>query len=384
MQPYNLPLYRSWFPFLDTNKIWLNHASISPLSTRVRAAVNAHLENRMTGEIDVYMAALTTVMKAKRNLGRLVNAPPERIGFVGNTSEGINILANGVDWKAGDRILLNDIEFPTNVVPFLNCKRHGVEIDFVKSEHGEITLDAIERAITPRTRLLSISFVQFLSGFRADLTAVGTLCRKHGVIFCVDSIQGLGAAPLDAEASGIDFLSNGGNKWLMGMMGAGFVYITAELQARLEQRHVGWTSNRNFFGDFFHYRIDLDETARRYENGTQNYCGITALEASTATLLEVGIDSIAGHLGTLTDEVIAMCDGLGYDLVTPREREKRAGIVSFTCPDAEQAFARLTESRIIVSMREGMIRVAPHFYNTIEEITALRDVLSAERRTDTV
>ena len=338
----------------------------------------------MTGAIDVYVHMLATVAQTKQNLASLINASPDRIGFVGNTSEGINILAAGIDWKTGDRILLNDSEFPTNVVPFLNCKRHGVEIDFVKNVRGEIRVEDIERAITPRTRLLSISFVQFLAGFRADLTAIGALCKRHGIIFCVDSIQGLGVAPLDCAASGIDFLANGGNKWLMGMMGTGFVFLTPELQSRIQQSHIGWTSNRNFFGDFFTYRIDPDETARRYENGTQNYCGIAALQASTATLLEVGIERIAEHVAGLTDALIAMCDERGYDTLTPRSRAHRAGIVSFTCPDVERQFVRLTSSGIMVSLREGMLRVAPHFYNTHEEIGALADVLATGSRTYTV
>jgi selenocysteine lyase/cysteine desulfurase len=335
------------------------------------------MQNRMIGDIDVYMAAQQTVLRTKKNLGALVNASPDRIGFVGNTSEGINILANGLDWKTGDRIILNDIEFPTNVVPFLNCRRHGVEIDFVKNTRGEILVEDIERAITPRTRLLSISFVQFLSGFRADLNAIGALCKKHGIIFCVDSIQGLGVSPLDIAEAQIDFLSNGGNKWLMGMMGAGFIFITDELQTRLRQCHIGWTSNRDFFGDFFNYRIDPDETARRYENGTQNYCGITALEASTSTLLEVGIDNIARHVGGLTDAVIGMCDELGFDIITPRASARRAGIVSFTCPNAERAVELLNGNKVIIAVREGMIRVAPHFYNTIEEIGVLKSVLAS-------
>jgi selenocysteine lyase/cysteine desulfurase len=383
MSSYNLPLYRSWFPVLDTNKIWLNHASISPLSTHVEAAVNAYMRNRMTGDIDVYISMLSTVQNTKANLGALVNASPDRIGFTSNTSEGLNILANGLEWKTGDRILLNDIEFPTNVVPFLNCRRHGVEIDFVKSVNGEILVEDIERAITPRTKLLAISFVQFLSGFKADLTAIGSLCRKHGIMFCVDSMQGLGAAPLDTKAAGIDFLANGGNKWLMGMMGTGFVFVTPEMQSRIHQHHIGWTSNQNFFGDFFNYRIDPDETARRYENGTQNYCGIAALEASTGTLLEVGIDAIAEHIGTLNDAVVAMCDDLGFSTITPHDRARRAGIVSFMCPNAQRTVETLARHGIMVSVREGMIRVAPHFYNTLEEIGALRSILAEEVRTAT-
>lgn len=335
----------------------------------------------MTGDIDVYPSAQRSVERTKQNLGRLINAAPQRIGFVANTSEGLNILANGIDWKAGDRILLNDIEFPTNVVPFLNCKRFGVEIDFVRSVRGEIRTEDIERMITPRTRLLSISFVQFLSGFKADLRTIGSLCKKHKIIFCVDSIQGLGASPLDVAEAQIDFLSNGGNKWLMGMMGLGFMYLTEELQARITQAHIGWTSNRNFFGDFFTYRMDPDPSARRYENGTQNYCAIAALEESTSTLLEVGIDRIEVHLRGLTNALIGICDEFGFDCVTPREHEKRAGIVSFTCPETEEAFAELTRARVMVSMRERMLRVAPHFYNTLDDIGALRDVLARRRAT---
>jgi cysteine desulfurase / selenocysteine lyase len=379
MPSYNLPLYRSWFPVLETQKIWLNHASISPVSVRVRAAVDDYMQNRMTGDIDVYLAAQKSVVQTKANLGRLINAEPDRIGFVGNTSEGLNVLANGIDWKSGDRIILNDCEFPTNVVPFLNCRRHGVEIDFVKSVDGRISIEDIERMITPRTRVLSISFVQFLSGYKADLPTIGRLCKNNNIIFCVDSIQGLGAAPLDVGEAQIDFLSNGGNKWLMGLMGLGFLYLTEELQSRLSQAHIGWTSNRDFFGDFFNYRIDPDPTARRYENGTQNYCAVAALEASTGTLLEVGIDAISRHLESLTHAVITMCDELGFECLTPRTPDQRAGIVSFNHPEAQRIFAELNERRVVVSMREGMLRVAPHFYNSLDDIGALRSVLARPR-----
>ena len=336
--PYDLSLYRSWFPHIQTGKIWLNHAAISPISKRVHAVIEKHLQNRSFGDIDVYPSVIASCEKTKSNLAALINATPDRIGFVPNTSEGLNILANGLEWKNGDRILLNDIEFPTNVVPFLNLKKHGVEIDFVKNANGEVLIEDIERAITPSTKLLSISSVQFLTGYRADLAAIGALCKKHGLIFCIDAIQGLGVVPTDAQEMRIDFLSSGGNKWLMGLMGLGFIYVSTELQERIQQKHVGWTSNRNFFGDFFNYRIDLDETARRYENGTQNYLAIAALGESTSTLLEVGIDNIQEHLFGLTDSIIAFADEHRFEIVTPRERTKRAGIVTLKHPEAKTIF----------------------------------------------
>lgn len=372
---YNLPLYRSWFPHIHTGKIWLNHAAISPVSKRVNAVIEKHLQNRSFGDIDVYPSVIASCEKTKSNLAEIIHTTPDRIGFVPNTSEGLNILTNGLEWKSGDRIILNDIEFPTNVVPFLNLKRLGVEIDFVKSANGEVTIESIERTITPATKLLSISSVQFLTGYKADLTALGALCKNQNIIFCVDAIQGLGVVPTDVQGMQIDFLSSGGNKWLMGLMGLGFIYVSSELQERIQQKHIGWTSNRNFFGDFFNYRIDLDETARRYESGTQNYLAIAALGESTSTLLEVEIDNIHAHLLQLTDRIISFADEHHFDVVTPREQTKRAGIVTLKHPKAKEIFDDLTEQRINISMREGMLRIAPHFYNSDEDLHALFSIL---------
>ncbi len=364
----NLPVYRSWFPHLNTGKLWLNHAAISPLNSRTKNAVEQYLINRSEGSIDDFPQIVQISQNTKLQLGKLINAPAERIGFVNNTSDGLNILANGIDWKSGDRILLNDSEFPANVVPFLNLKRLGVEIDFVRTINDEIRLEDIEKAITPKTKILSISFVQFLSGFKSDLKAIGELCKRNNIIFCVDAIQGLGSTPIDVQESGIDFLSSGGHKWLLSMMGCGFIYITEELQARLNQQCAGWTSNKHYFSNFFNYRLDFDETARRYENGAQNNAGIVALGESVTLLNDVGISKIHLHLLSLTDYIFEYAELNGIETATPREHEKRAGIVTLKLPNAEKIFASLNEQNIIVSIREGKIRISPHFYNSIEDI----------------
>ena len=381
MEEYNLPLYRSWFPFLSTGKIWMNHAAVSPLSRRVSDAVERYLHRCAIEEIDTYLSSLPIAAKTKANLGAMIGALPDRIAFAGNTSDGLNVLASGLEWRAGDRIILNDSEFPSNIVPFINLRRHGVEIDFLETRQGEITAERIEELITPRTRLVSLSFVQFLSGFRADLDAIGGVCKKHGVIFCVDAIQGLGASPLNVRSANIGFLSCGAPKWLMGLMGIGFIYVSEELQQQIHQAYAGWTSNKNFFGDFFKYRIDFDETARRYENGTQNYAGIVALCESTTTLLEVGIENIQSHLQRMTDILIADVDDAGFEVMTPRDHSKRAGIVTFKCSDTGKLFNSLAKENITVSLREGMIRVSPHFYNSPDEAAAFHSVLLHYRKT---
>jgi cysteine desulfurase/selenocysteine lyase len=364
----NLREYRSWFPHLKTGKLWLNHAAISPLNSRTKNAVEQYLINRSEGSIDDFPQIVQISQNTKLQLGKMINAPSERIGFVNNTSDGLNILANGIDWKSGDRILLNDSEFPTNVVPFLNLKRLGVEIDFVRTVHGEIRSEDIEKAITPRTKLLSISFVQFLSGFKSDLNVIGEICKRHRIIFCVDAIQGLGTTPIDVQESGIDFLSSSGHKWLLSMMGFGFIYITEGLQSQLNQQFAGWTSNKNYFSKFFDYRLDFDDTARRYENGAQNNAGIVALGESVAMLNDIGISNIRTHLLSLTDHIFEFAELNGIETATPRRHEQRAGIVTLKLPDAEKIFTALNEQNIIVSLREGNIRISPHFYNSIDDI----------------
>lgn len=365
--------YRSLFPHLNSGKLWLNHAAISPLNSRTKAAVDAYLLNRSEGSIDDFPQIVEISGNAKRQLGKLINAPEERIGFVNNTSDGLNILANGIDWKHGDRIILNDSEFPTNVVPFLNLKRLGVEIDFVKTTNGEVLFADLEKAITPRTRLLSISFVQFLSGFRSDLSAIGELCRRHGIFFCVDAIQGLGNSPIDVQASKIDFLSTSGHKWMLSMMGLGFVYLTEAMQGRITQQFAGWTSNKHYFSNLLDYRLDPDETARRYENGAQNNAGIAAIGASAALLNEAGIPAIHAHLLSLTDMVFAFAGERGLSLVTPKEHSKRAGIVTLVLPDAERIFEALNARNTVVSLREGKLRISPHFYNSAEDMLRVCD-----------
>ncbi|MFA6467751.1 MAG: aminotransferase class V-fold PLP-dependent enzyme [Bacteroidota bacterium] len=364
----SLESYRTIFPHLHTGKLWLNHAAISPLNSRTKHAVEQYLLNRSEGTIDDFPQIVQISDSAKMEIGKLINAPRERIGFVNNTSDGLNILANGIPWTSGDRILLNDSEFPTNVVPFLNLKRLGVEIDFVKTKNGEIVLDDIAAAITPRTKLLSISFVQFLSGYVSDLTSIGALCRSKGILFCVDAIQGVGSTPIDVLQSNIDFLSCGGHKWMLSMMGLGYVYLTEEMQKRIIQQFVGWTSNKQYFTNLFDYRLDPDNTARRYENGVQNNAGIVAIGESAKLLNEVGIPTIHQRLLSLTDYVAAFADHEGIELFTPRHRATRTGIITLKIPQAEKVFEALNARNIIVSLREGKIRISPHFYNTAADM----------------
>ncbi len=186
----------------------------------------------------------------------MINCNADRIAFVDNTSNGLNILAQSIDWKKGDRILLNDIEFPANVYPFLNLKRLGVEVDFVKSENGIVTSDQIINSIKPETKLVSVSFVQFLSGYKIDLEKIGKYCRTNDIIFCVDGIQGIGAMRIDVKKCKIDFLSCGTQKWLLGMQGLAFIFVDEDFQKKMIPANVGWLSVENAW-NLLDYKLDL-------------------------------------------------------------------------------------------------------------------------------
>ena len=358
---------RSFFPFIKTGRIYLNHAATSPLSTYVTANIQKQMEIRSRGVIENYVDTVALVEETRALVPDMLHASPERIAFVQNTSDGINILASGIEWNTGDRILLNDVEFPANVYPFLNQKKHGVEIDFIHADNGVISTEQIINAITPHTRLLSISWVQFLSGVRCDLKMLGDICRERGIIFCVDAIQGLGALQLDLEATPVDFLSCGAQKWLMSPHGIGFVYLSEEMQARIQQSNVGWLAVNNAW-DFLDYKLDLLPSAQRYEGGTKNVFGIAGFNGALQLFREFGWERVEERVLSNTSHLYKRLSEEGFDVVTPSAETMRAGIVSFAHPRSEEIFLDLKEQNIDVSHRLGAIRISPHFYNTHEEI----------------
>jgi cysteine desulfurase / selenocysteine lyase len=372
---------RTLFPHSKTS-IYLDHASIGPLSLRVRAALQAHLLARSEGAVNTFAQDLEYLKQCRKNLASLINAEsPDRIAFFMNTSDALNVVPTGLQWSAGDRIVVNDLEFPANVYPYWNVKKYGVELDILPTRDGEVTPEMIEQAITGsggRVRLVSLSAVQFLSGFRADLAAIGEVCKRHGVLFVVDAIQAAGAVPLDVQGMSIDALACGAQKWLLSTTGLAFLYISEELQHRIAQTNLGWISVAKPW-DFFHYDQPLSATATRYENGTLNFPGVLALGASVQTFLEIGVSNIEQHLQTLTQQLM---DGLtgnpAFTHVTDFSPERRAGIVSATLANTAGGDAlceKFLQRNITISLREGRLRFAPHCYNTTAEIAQTLDVV---------
>jgi selenocysteine lyase/cysteine desulfurase len=353
--------YRSLFPHTG-NQIYLNHAAIAPMNLRAKAAIQDFCKKRLDTHIEFWPEALERKAQFTELISRMVNVPQENIALVPNTSAGLNILANGLTWKKGDRILLNDFEFPSNVIPFVNLQRFGVEIDYVKHQEGTISIDNIAKKISPRTRLLSISFVEFLNGFRNDLKALGKICREHNLIFSVDSIQGLGALQLDAQACNIDFLSNGGHKWLMWPAGLGFAYISPRIFDDIHPAQAGWLSMETPF-DFFNYQQPFAATAQRFEPGVFSTISIMAATATLEMMFEIGLKNIESKILSNTQYMLSKVKDMGLHLYTDPTPEHLSGIVTFYHDQAEELFEYLKEQKVTVSLREGKIRVSPHFYH---------------------
>jgi len=375
---------RALFPHTATGRVYLNHAATSPLSTRVTAAMTNHLHERSSGVVETWLQDVPVIEEARRSVARLINAAsPERIAFVGNTSEGLNIVASGFPWRSGDRVLLNDLEFPANVYPYAHLRSRGVEIDILKADHGRVTVGMVERSLRPHTRLVALSAVQYLSGHRADLAAIGEVCRHHGVRLVVDGIQAVGAVRLDVQAMRIDAMSSGAQKWQMSPQGTGWLFVTEQMQEEIRQQYVGWLAVADPLR-FSAYDQPLAPSARRYEGGSLNTPGLLGMKAAVETLLEFGTEAIESHILALTARLRTGFAGVSAIIPdTPEGDEERAGIVTFSSADGRDlgaVFEALQARKIDSSLREGRLRFSPHFYNTPEEIdaavAAVRDILA--------
>lgn len=371
----NKAAVRNYFPYLKNGIIYFNHASTGPFSDLLTITLANLLKDKSENNIDDYESFLKIVEESKKFLAEMISCSEDRIAFVDNTSNGLNILTQSIDWEKGDRVLLNDIEFPANVYPFLNLKRFGVEVDFVKSENGIVTADQILDSITPQTKIVSISFVQFISGYRVDLEKIGNYCRANNIIFCVDGIQGIGAIQIDVIKSKIDFLSCGTQKWLLGMQGLAFIYVDKELQKQMYPANVGWLSVENAW-DLLDYKLELKTSANVFQGGTLNTFGIYAFNSSLKLFKDFGFNEIQTEVISNTKYFISKLNDIGLKCVLSDHLESEfAGIVTINSKNPEKVVDQLKSKKIVCSLREGFIRFAPHFYNTHQEIDSVVDEL---------
>lgn len=366
---------RALFPHINKGKIYFNHAATGPFSQTVIDAVNEYLLQRSETSIDNVPEFLKAVEQSKKYLSQMLNCSVERLAFVDNTSNGMNILAQGIKWKQGDSILLNDIEFPANVYPFLNLEKEGVKIEFIKSKDGIVSADDVIDSIKTSTRLVSISFVQFLSGYRVDLEKIGNVCRGKGIIFSVDAIQGLGAFTLDVEKCKIDFISCGTAKWLLGMQGLAFIYVSEKLQQLLQPKYVGWLSVEDAW-NILDYKLQLKQSAEAFQTGTINSFGVFGLLPSLKLFADFGYKNVEERILDNSTHFTKRLLEIGvHPILENCKKENLSGIITFKHEKANHIVEELRKRETYCSVREGMIRLSPHFYNTLDEINSVVDAI---------
>lgn len=361
------------FP-IKGNYIFMNHAGVAPipLSTLLAIAEFAR-EAAEQGPID-YPSWLRGMAQAREACGLLLGCDANDVCFVKNTTHGLLIVANSINWKPGDNVVTLAHEFPANVYPWQNLGARGVEVRRVEERPDySYGIDDIARAIDSRTRLLAVSWVEYSTGFRNDIAALGRLCREKNVMLCVDGIQGLGVVPCDVDAMGVDFIVADGHKWLLAPEGCGLMYVRRERIAELNNSMLGWCGLKAP-QEYDNAGQDYLPNAKRFEEGSHNLMSTIALGTSINVLLSYGIDRVSQRVSELTARLIEGLRKKGYTVNTPEDPARRAGIVSFIRSDVDptaMAKSLLDEHRVAIAARRGFLRASPHFYNDAADIDAL-------------
>ena len=354
--------------------VYLNHASTGPLPRRSARAVQALAADQMENGSTGWARWIAEYDAFRSSAARLIGAAPEEIAITKNTSEGLSFVANGLDWKPGDVVVAVRGEFPANYFPWIRLERRGVKLRWVELHDGAIDLDELDEACKG-ARLVAVSFVQYLSGFRLDLDLVGEICRRRDCLLVVDAVQGLGAFPVDVKSSGVHALSVSGHKWLLGPEGTGFLYLDKELMPHVEPVEMGWTNVTGF--PAYSCEDELRPDAGRYECGTLNTLGCFGLRASMDLFLEIGQPTIADRIHALAERALEGARALGYQPIRERDNDSGSGIVTVRKEgvDSAELAGVLAEKKVSVAARHGWIRVSPHFYNEPEDVDRLLELL---------
>ncbi|MEW5755913.1 MAG: aminotransferase class V-fold PLP-dependent enzyme [Pseudomonadota bacterium] len=360
--------YHSEFP-LDPEILYLNHAAVAPWPKRTAEAVQAFAEENIHRGAQNYPAWIKAEMALRMSLRQLLNAPSVNdIALMKNTSEALSVVAYGLEWQRGDNIVTSNEEFPSNRIVWESLAAQGVELRQADLHTAESPEDALIALIDENTRLLTISSVQYASGLRMDLERLGRYCREHGVLFCVDAIQSIGALQFDVQAIHADFVMADGHKWMLGPEGLAVFYCRAELRERLKLYQYGWHMVEDV-GNYNTKQWTPAGSARRFECGSPNMLTIHALLASLSVHHELGMARIEQELLDNTAYLIELIDNEStLDVISARQPGRYAGIVTFRHKHIEPAILHqnLLRQGVICAQRGGGVRYSPHFYNSRE------------------
>lgn len=362
---------RELFP-VTRNVVYLNHAAVGPLSIRAHEAMLRHATDQRDFGALHWRDWYAEIDAVRESAARLIGANADEIAILKNTSEGLSFVAEGLRWREGDNVVTTAMEFPSNWTPWKRLEARGVECRVA----SEASVAEIEKHIDNRTRIITVSSVAFHNGYTADLDAIGELCAKRNVLFCVDAIQSVGVLPIDVRRAKIHFLAADGHKWMCGPEGAAIFYVAAEVREQLDVLEIGWT-NIERQGKFIGASTTLRDDARRFEAGSLNTNGIYGLRASIDLLLETGIDAIAQRAIAVTTQLADALETIGWQVASPRPI--LSAILGATPQNVEKSILwwhrKLEEEGIVTAPREGLVRFSPHFYNDADDVARVIEVL---------
>lgn len=370
------PLAREAFA-LAPGLVYLNHAAVGVLPIATRDALHAFIDDHAARGVLGVASREMALPAYRRRIAAFIGGRGEEVALLRNTNDGATVLAQGLDLQPGDEVISAANEFGANAYPWFALRERGVQIRLLDAPRERMTPDALRRAMSARTKVVTVSWVTFDDGYRHDLAALAEVAHAGGAWFVVDAIQGLGAFPLDVAATGVDALYAGGAKWLLALQGVSFVWLRPALMERVAVRLPGWRSVPDVW-DFLDYEQGFTHDASRYEGGTVNIAGALSLATSIDVLDAAGTQRIAAHVLALTDRLADGARRAGYTLLSDRSRDDvKSGIVTLRRDDVDPIALgkRLGQAGICVTYRANGIRVAPHGYNTAAEIDALLEAL---------
>lgn len=370
---------RSLFPITE-HTIYLNHAAVSPPPTSTIEAVQAQLKDVSENGSLNFRSWIAVKEEARKVAAEMLGARPEQFAFMRNTSDGLSCIANGLRWESGDNLITFRNEFPSNVYPWLRLRdAFGVEVRMCEERDGRVHTDELISLIDSKTRIVAISQVQYASGFRADLERIGRAARAHDALLVVDVIQAMGVVETNVGDLMIDAAAGAGHKWLLTPEGVGFLYLSDRARERIEPTLVGWISVPDP-EDYANFEQGWNRGTLAWESGTLSAALIHGFAASLRFLTDTGVGQIARYLEELTDYLCERLKGSGYQIVSSREPAEKSQIVCIRHPriNPMELYAHLKVRDIITAPRGDRLRIAPHCYNTFEEMDQLVECLPAE------
>ena len=375
---YMFQTVRTLFPHTK-NVVYFNSASYGPFSTAVQKAIEDNIRARMAADYDDSHDAFSTQEQLRHDYAKLIGANKREIGIGLNTSFGLNIAAFGLPLKKGDEILVSDIEFPALVYTFrAAAERRGLVLKFVPSHNRFFDIDELQKHITPRARVLALSWVQFFNGYKNDLATLAEICREHNLYFVVDGIQGMGVEPINVHKLGIDIFATGCQKWMLAPQGCGFFYLSDRIRNQISPPFMSWlgTDWQMKFSNLFKYDQPYFDSSRRFELGYYAVLNLMGMKASVELFKQLGIRNIQQHNYMLINKLAAYLKNSSYYTITSSmDKKHRSSIITFTCPEYRPLQKKLLAEKIIVVPREGSIRVSVHFFNNEVDIERMIHVL---------